>query len=470
MIYQRVRGLRFLHCLLQAGATVVYFWIWALLVFVPWGIPKEFLFQRYAVYSLLAGAAFLFDFARTRTTTTRDTLVRLQPAQNHQVTLRQTFTVFGSLALFLVAAKDQHISRLFLFSLAPCLYGLLFGMNAYVPKFLAQRFFNGKRLSDTILIGSSTSALRLKQWLQRKNDYGLRMIGLVTDEKETSANTDLPTLGTPAEIESVLEKSGAAQLILIELPDQFRELDRIVEVCERLGVRLMIINDLPSKLNRTVSFSEDDGVHIIGFRQEPLECPVNRLVKRLIDICISLPVVALILPWVTLGVWVFQRAQSPGPLFFRQRRTGLQNREFLIFKFRTMHMNHGREAQQATNDDPRVFAAGRWMRSHSIDELPQFINVLKGEMSIVGPRPHFIEHSALFTKIAGHYRMRGFIKPGITGLAQVDGLRGETRGNDDLLKRVESDLYYLEHWSPLLDWHIIFRTAWQLLVPPRNAY
>ncbi len=167
---------------------------------------------------------------------------------------------------------------------------------------------------------------------------------------------------------------------------------------------------------------------------------------------------------------LIHRVQSPGPLFFRQPRTGLHNDEFSIFKYRTMHAGHGRNAEQASAEDDRVFPLGRLLRKLSLDEVPQFINVLKGEMSIVGPRPHLSEHDVMWSKVAHFYRVRSFIKPGITGLAQVRGLRGETRTQEQVRDRLQSDLYYLENWSPSLDWMIILRTAWQIVRPPRSAY
>jgi len=164
------------------------------------------------------------------------------------------------------------------------------------------------------------------------------------------------------------------------------------------------------------------------------------------------------------------RLQSPGPLFFYQDRNGRHNRVFNIIKYRTMHVNHGQEAVQATRNDPRVYPAGKWLRKLSIDELPQFINVLKGDMSIVGPRPHFVDHNVMFGEIANFYRVRSFIKPGITGLAQVRGLRGEAVKEEEIVERTHSDLYYLENWSLLLDWVIILKTARQMLVAPKTAY
>ncbi len=192
--------------------------------------------------------------------------------------------------------------------------------------------------------------------------------------------------------------------------------------------------------------------------------------KRAVDVGLSTLVVIGILPWLALLVWGIHRWQSPGPIFYRQRRSGLHGHEFLIFKFRTMHPDHGSEQTQATWNDPRVFEAGRWMRSLSLDELPQFVNVLRGEMSIVGPRPHLREHDNNFARALPTYWHRSRIRPGITGLAQVCGSRGETRTLEHARLRLELDLCYLKKRSGLLDLRIIGKTIWQMLCPPRNAY
>jgi len=192
--------------------------------------------------------------------------------------------------------------------------------------------------------------------------------------------------------------------------------------------------------------------------------------KRALDLAISIPVLLFILPVLSLAVWLSQRLQSPGSLFYSQIRAGLQNEKFTIIKFRTMKTNHGEVSKQATDHDDRIFPAGRFLRRFSIDEIPQFFNVLRGEMSVVGPRPHLIEHNRQFAEALENYHSRAFVKPGITGLAQVRGFRGETKTREDIRQRLESDLIYLENWSLLLDLGIIMRTVWQVCFPPWTAY
>jgi lipopolysaccharide/colanic/teichoic acid biosynthesis glycosyltransferase len=241
------------------------------------------------------------------------------------------------------------------------------------------------------------------------------------------------------------------------------------EVCERNGVRLLVICDFESTLRHPVTMFEDEGIRFIGLRDEPLEDPFGSFAKRCLDITVALPVVCLILPPTTLLVAGLQWCRSPGPIFYRQLRSGLQNIPFAILKYRTMHVANPDVTKQASKGDSRIYPGGQWLRKLSLDELPQFLNVLRGEMSVVGPRPHLMQHDDIFARVLVNYPVRRNVKPGITGLAQVRGFRGETRTNEDVVKRVESDIYYLENWSLFLDVWIILRTAWQVIFPPRTA-
>ncbi len=474
MISNRVRGLNLLHWVMQAALLVVLFWAWVFVFskYMPGGksAPAK---DRYFVYSLVVGGAFLLDLWRSKLA--QGNLLHLDVVRCHGISLRQTTIVVGALLAFLVAQKDISISRTFLFSFAPLLYTALVVSNTFFPRFLA-RFVFQYHPATTLLLGSREHARKLESWLARKSSYGFRTVGLVTNDAEeaggsaASKRDRVPVLGGIDDVESIMRQKQPSQLILLDLPMSPEQIVQIGNLCDKLGVRLYIVNDLEDKLHRSVLFMEDDGFHFLAFRQEPLECPIGRITKRIFDIILSVPVVLLLLPFTSLMVWLLHRTQSSGPLFFIQRRTGKHNQEFNILKYRTMHVSQGDQSRQATVNDCRVFRAGRWLRKLSVDELPQFVNVLKGEMSVVGPRPHLIDHDALFGEIANFYRVRSFIKPGITGLAQVRGLRGEARRDQDLIDRIHSDLYYLENWSLLLDWVIILRTAWHVVVPHKTAY
>jgi exopolysaccharide biosynthesis polyprenyl glycosylphosphotransferase len=386
-----------------------------------------------------------------------------------RLSLRQTLMVLSVIVLFLFALKDAAMSRVFLFTFVPLFCGTLVVLNSKLPRLLASRMFHKRRRQPTILLGLPTQAPGIEKWLQNKALYGLDVIGIVTDETPATS-TPWPVIGSLGNLEHLLERTGASQVISLQLPNSISRAGRLVQMCEQRGVRLIFINDIEQRFNRSVRFFDDSGVHLVSVREEPLECPFNRVVKRILDVAIALPVVLLVLPPLTLLVYLMHRWQSPGPLFFKQRRGGFQFTPFEIIKFRTMHLANPDESAQASLGDPRVFSMGCWLRRLSIDEIPQFINVLRGEMSIVGPRPHMLEHDSRFERDAKLYRVRSFIRPGITGLAQVTGHRGETRHANDVVQRVRSDVYYLEHWSFGLDWAIILRTAWQMLRPLKAAY
>ncbi len=468
MIPDRARGIQLLHCFSQVMAAWGLFWAWTLVIFNPFTEITLVAYGHYFAYSLLVAGGLVIDCLRPNED--KADFVKLDFVRNCGVSFRQTITVLVTLLLFLVAFKDLAISRLFLFSFIPPLFLLLFYSNRVFPGFLARFLFSGQYVQNTILLGFTPEVARVNDWLARQLFYGLKFVGLVTDLPLQTWGDPLLVLGPTADLEKHIRAVDATQVIAVGLPSSAVHMNQLADTCQRIGVRLLIANDFEGMLGRKVTLTQEDGIHFMGFHREPLESPFNRVLKRVLDLVIAVMVVVFVLPWVSLLVWLLQRWQSPGPLFFHQVRTGMQDRDFLIYKFRTMNVAVRDEAVQATVNDPRVFPAGRWLRRLSVDELPQFINVLKGEMSVVGPRPHLREHDELFRRKMNAYSVRGFIKPGITGLAQVRDLRGELRTDRDMVERVESDLYYLENWSFLLDGAIIARTVWKVIFPPRASY
>lgn len=212
-----------------------------------------------------------------------------------------------------------------------------------------------------------------------------------------------------------------------------------------------------------------DDMEVFTTHEVPLENIVNRVAKRVFDIIMSFIVLLLcipLLPFIALIIVI----QSPGPIFFRQQRTGINGKEFMCYKFRSMHTNKEADKLQATKDDPRKFPFGSFMRKYNIDELPQFWNVLKGNMSIVGPRPHMLLHTEQYSQQIGSYMVRHFVKPGITGWAQVTGFRGETKELWQMEERVKRDIWYIENWSIWLDLRIIWMTVKSLFIHDKKAY
>jgi len=260
------------------------------------------------------------------------------------------------------------------------------------------------------------------------------------------------------------------QVILLGAMALGEELPRLASVVEENGCRLLILNDFTRLLGQRVSVVNDGPHTFMAIRNEPLESPSAQVVKRIFDLIISWAVLLSVFPIVAVIVKCFQLWQSPGPLFYKQRRSGLHNEPFVMFKFRTMHVGTFDETLQASRNDNRFYPFGALLRRLSLDELPQFINVIRGDMSVVGPRPHLSAHDALFAEKMKSYPQRMIVKPGITGLAQIRGFRGEMRNTEDILRRVEADLMYIERWRFSLDLYIVLKTIWQMIRPPSSAY
>jgi len=197
---------------------------------------------------------------------------------------------------------------------------------------------------------------------------------------------------------------------------------------------------------------------------------LNRFIKRVFDIGFSLFVILFVFSWLFPILAILIKTSSPGPIFFVQTRSGRDNEPFNCYKFRSMRVNSDSDSKQATKDDVRKTKVGAFLRRTNLDELPQFFNVILGNMTIVGPRPHMLKHTEEYSKLIDQFMVRHFLKPGITGWAQVNGLRGETKTTEDMLQRVEADVWYLENWSFLLDLKIIFLTFYGTFKGDKNAF
>jgi putative colanic acid biosynthesis UDP-glucose lipid carrier transferase len=250
--------------------------------------------------------------------------------------------------------------------------------------------------------------------------------------------------------------------------DQER-INMLSKYCDNNLIRFFYVPDL-NIFRGKLSFTQFNQTPIVARRREPLTYPMNQFLKRLFDIVFSLLGLILVFPIVFIISAIIIKIQSPGPIFFRQQRTGLDGKSFGCLKFRSMHVNDQADKLQATKDDPRKFSYGNFMRKTNIDELPQFINVLLGDMSVVGPRPHMLKHTDEYSSIINRYMVRHLAKPGITGLAQVSGFRGETHKLSQMEDRVKKDIEYIENWTLLLDIKIIIKTVTNVLHGEKNAY
>ena len=261
-------------------------------------------------------------------------------------------------------------------------------------------------------------------------------------------------------------------------PEDYDELKSAIRLADQHFVRVKFVTTEVKYKHRIAAFTRLNynlsgyygDMPVLVNRVEPLNSVFNRIIKRLFDIAFALAVIVFILSWLIPIMAIIIRIESSGPTFFMQLRSGKNNKPFWCYKFRSMCDNHDKDQKQATRKDPRITRIGAFMRKTSIDELPQFFNVLLGDMSIVGPRPHMLKHTDEYREVVDKYMVRLFAKPGITGWAQVNGFRGETKDKLLMEKRVECDLWYLENWSVLFDLKIILLTITNVFKGEDNAF
>ncbi|MBL9208550.1 MAG: exopolysaccharide biosynthesis polyprenyl glycosylphosphotransferase [Opitutaceae bacterium] len=395
---------------------------------------------------------------------------RLTKIETLRLTVHQMMRLM--LAMFTLAflTKDLAVSRLFLLTFLSVSGVFLLAANFYLPRILSFLFFRNTTYRTAVL-ASPEEAVRIGKWISKYRSLGVEVIGYVS-EKPAKVATTLPWMGRPDQLMDVVSKHAVDQVLLDQSCVSHTEARLITERCEQMGCRARCFVDITSMLpSASVAIERDERYAFASFTSEPLENPMNRAAKRLLDIAVSLPVVLFVLPAVLLVTAIMQRLQSPGPVIYRQIRSGMNRRKFYIYKLRTMHVDNGQHvAKQATRGDSRIYPFGQFLRRTSIDELPQFLNVLSGEMSVSGPRPHLTQHDEEFAQVISSYRKRHFVKPGITGLAQSKGFRGEIAEQSLLMKRVRYDTHYVAKWSLAMDIRIIFNTIRQIVMPPPSAY
>ena len=378
-----------------------------------------------------------------------------------------TFMAMAMLAL-LVMVKDVDISRFFIVVYILSAYALNTLCVTLLPKYMGRVIFGGSHGQRILVIGGEIAARRFLAWLKRTEVLGVAVEGvLLTDERPDGrvwhGQDDLLE-----RVRDFLKRRSVSQIIVTGILSPPSEVGRLVTLANSIGIRLLVVNNLSEVFRHSISCFKYLGVDFIGLREEPLQNPFNRMSKRVLDVIISLPVVLFLLPPLMVLVWLIQRFQSPGPVFFRQMRAGVYQNPFSCLKFRTMYVG-GDGSRQATMYDQRIYPFGAFLRRTSLDEIPQFWNALIGQMSVVGPRPHLAEHNEQFAAVMDTYQVRSLVKPGITGLAQVRGYRGEVKGPDDVVHRAKSDVEYIENWSMHGDISIIFRTVGEVLRPPVSA-
>ena len=343
------------------------------------------------------------------------------------------------------------------------------------------KYFRSKgRNSKTILfVGNDPAILEMYYTMVEDTSAGYRIHGYYADEEIENAPEGLKYLGSLDTLNQVVSSSinnaingipnTIKEIFCCLSHDRSDEIVRIMQFCDKNVIRFFYLPRQFGEYSLHLDSRSYLGKSVFTNRQEPLQQLGNRTAKRAFDIVMSSIACLCMLPFLPI-IAIIIKTQSPGPLFFKQARTGLNGKIFQCYKFRSMHVNKDADMAQATKDDPRKFAFGNFMRKTNIDEFPQFFNVLKGDMSIVGPRPHMLHHTEVYGSIIDKYMVRHFSKPGITGWAQVTGYRGETKELWQMKERIKRDIWYIENWSFWLALRIIYLTAKSIVIPDKNAY
>ena len=347
---------------------------------------------------------------------------------------------------------------------------LLFMERLAIRHYLKYIRMNKRNQKNVILIGNDPSIYKLYDILSTPI-YGYNIIGSFFDGDCSHDGINNKRIGGIGDIYGWLTTHVDVHEVYGYFPKEQQDIiNMISKFCDNHLIRFYYLPAI-EVFKGNMAFSFVETVPVVARREEPLRSPFNRLGKRLFDITFALLVLVVLFPWVFIFVAIMIKIKSPGPIFFLQERTGIDGKVFKCIKFRSMKVNDQADTLQATKDDPRKFPFGDFLRKTNLDELPQFINVLKGDMSVVGPRPHMLKHTSEYSKLINRFMVRHFAKPGITGLAQVTGFRGETRYIEQMEGRVKKDIEYIENWTFLLDIKIIFKTITNMLGKEKgNAY
>lgn len=294
--------------------------------------------------------------------------------------------------------------------------------------------------------------------------------GYFEDSELVHELSSLPIIGSVEECVSYAVENHISEIFSTISPEKNAALYRLVQIAEKSLIRFKFVPDFKFYVNRNVYVEYLNDFPILSLRPEPLEELSNRVKKRLFDSIISFFVIVVVLSWLLPILAIIIKLNSKGPVFFMQWRSGKGNRKFRCIKLRTLSVNEDANIRQVTKGDNRITSFGRFLRKANLDELPQFFNVISGSMSVVGPRPHMLRHTESYSKLLEEYMVRHFVKPGVTGWAQVNGFRGEIKKEDQLRKRIEHDIWYLEHWSIWLDLRVIWLTVYRTFKGDKNAY
>ncbi|PQV49660.1 putative colanic acid biosynthesis UDP-glucose lipid carrier transferase [Jejuia pallidilutea] len=376
--------------------------------------------------------------------------------------LKQIVLFAAVLYAFIGFFKQPNISRLNLGNYLILVFGLLTFFK-FLIYFLLNKYRSslGGNIRLVVVIGKNQKTSQLITTFNKRLDFGYKFMAQFSPKEEGFSLSKCFDYIIDNDIDEIY-------FSVSELSN--KQINELIDFADNNLRELKFIPDNKEIFSKKLKYEYYDYIPILSLRDIPLQEPINTYVKRLFDILFSLFIIVFVLSWLTPILAIFIKLESKGPVFFKQSRNGFNYKEFDCYKFRSMMPNKNAHLHQATKGDSRVTKVGAFIRKTSIDELPQFFNVLFGDMSVVGPRPHMVSHTNMYARRIDKFMVRHFVKPGITGLAQVSGFRGEIETDKDIINRVKYDIFYIENWSLLLDIKIIVQTFVNALRGEKKAY
>jgi len=322
----------------------------------------------------------------------------------------------------------------------------------------------GGNVRNFVIVGYNEETKKLKEIIEKRKDYGYRFYTFFGKKKSKDIEGDFSTLKNYLNQYSI-------DVIFCSLKEcSDTQIKELIDYADNHFIPVKFIPDNKEILSKSLKIDYFDYFPVLSLNKSPLDKPTNKFIKRVFDIIFSSLVIIGILSWLTPLLGLIIKLESKGPIFFKQKRNGINYHPFYCYKFRSMRPNNLADTKQVEKGDNRITRIGKFIRKSSIDELPQFFNVFIGEMSVVGPRPHMVKENERFLQRVDKFMGRHYIKPGITGLAQVKGFRGEVKTDEDIINRLKYDLFYIENWSLWLDIKIIFLTVINIFKGEEKAY
>jgi putative colanic acid biosynthesis UDP-glucose lipid carrier transferase len=377
----------------------------------------------------------------------------------------QTF-LFATCLIFLNAGNELTTFIIIFYVATIICFSFWRVLIRIVVKIYRRKGYNSKNI---IIIGAGKNGMELFRVLKTDLSYGFNVLGFFDDNELLS--DILPNyLGRIDEMEDYTKNHPVDEIYCTIPGTNSEKISELLAFAEKNMIRFFIIPEFYRNVKKSMVLEIMESIPLLSIRNEPLQSPYNRIIKRTFDIVFSVLVLIFCYPLLYIIAGMFIKLSSKGPILFKQKRTGIYGEIFECYKFRTMMINQEADSKQAEKDDPRTTKIGNFLRRTNLDEFPQFMNVLMGDMSVVGPRPHMLIHTELYSQLVDKYMVRHLVKPGITGWAQITGYRGETRTLEQMEGRVKRDVWYLENWSFFLDLKIVFVTVINMFRGEHNAY